>query len=432
MMSYTSSFYSRYIPLPKSRPEEVSGAEQTPGNGVETEQSASAGRTVEKSKKKKRKLAEVEGNSIASIETANSVNTGNADDEAAEMTAAAVSKRRKKQRPEPPQDDLPESDNRRHNAVLAKFVKSSRKAEAAKRRQEQEKAGVADEPDEIAKHGFEDDGELHDLVPLPQPSPVPDEADAPRFSVLPAWLARPDVVRASDRRPFEDLGIDPGLILRLHEHGWRDAFAIQCAVLPLLLPHSDTRHAGDVCIAAATGSGKTLAYTLPMVESIRGVGIPAIRLRALVVVPTRELVAQVRAVAELCVQGTGLMVGTAAGNRPLAVERDALVRKGQRYDPDKAAELLDRAERRVLPGVDEDDALLDDAIAPDMLPGHVPEYSSRVDILVCTPGRLVEHVQTTHGFTLDEVEWLVVDEADKLLDDSFQEWVGIVIGALEA
>jgi len=43
--------------------------------------------------------------------------------------------------------------------------------------------------------------------------------------------------------------------------------------------------------------------------------------------------------------------------------------------------------------------------------------------LICTPGRLVEHLKSTPGFTLDYLKWLVIDEADKLLDQSFQQWL---------
>jgi ATP-dependent RNA helicase DDX51/DBP6 len=54
-----------------------------------------------------------------------------------------------------------------------------------------------------------------------------------------------------------------------------------------------------------------------------------------------------------------------------------------------------------------------------------------VDILICTPGRLVEHIKTTPGFSLRDTEWLVIDEADRLLDHNFQDWVDVVLPALE-
>jgi ATP-dependent RNA helicase DDX51/DBP6 len=54
-----------------------------------------------------------------------------------------------------------------------------------------------------------------------------------------------------------------------------------------------------------------------------------------------------------------------------------------------------------------------------------------VDILITTPGRLVEHVRATLGFELGWVKWLIIDEADRLLAQSFQEWVDVVIVGLE-
>jgi ATP-dependent RNA helicase DDX51/DBP6 len=159
------------------------------------------------------------------------------------------------------------------------------------------------------------------------------------------------------------------------------AFAVQSVVVPLLL---DER-GGDVCISAATGSGKTLAYVLPIVQALGGRVVT--RLRAVVVVPTRELVAQVSAVAGSVGAGSGIKVGTAVGSRALAAEQGLLV-DGR-------------------------------------------DGSSKVDVLVTTPGRLVEHVQNTKGFTLQHVRWLVIDEADRLLAQSFQEWVGTVVGEFE-
>jgi ATP-dependent RNA helicase DDX51/DBP6 len=194
----------------------------------------------------------------------------------------------------------------------------------------------------------------------------------------------------------------------------------------LLLPGQDRYH-GDICVSAATGSGKTLGYVLPVVEALKENLIT--RLRAIIVVPTRELVAQARQVAELCATGTGVKLGTALGSTPLANEQRQLVNKGQRFDLDIAKKLNEIAKERFKTGLDEEDSLMEDIQT--LLPGHVPEYSSNVDILVCTPGRLVDHIRSTPGFSLSHVEYLIIDEADRLLDESFQEWVEVVLGALE-
>ncbi|KAK5008811.1 ATP-dependent RNA helicase dbp6 [Cryomyces antarcticus] len=125
----------------------------------------------------------------------------------------------------------------------------------------------------------------------------------------------------------------------------------------------------------------------------------------------------------------GLKVDTAVGTRPLSYEQDLLIRKGRRFDPQGYDRLQQQAKRNILFGGDEepgeDDVMLQDAVR------HVPEYTSKVDILVCTPGRLVEHLQSTTGFNLDNLEWLVIDEADRLLDQSFQQWVDTVMSHLQ-
>ena len=48
-----------------------------------------------------------------------------------------------------------------------------------------------------------------------------------------------------------------------------------------------------------------------------------------------------------------------------------------------------------------------------------------VDILVCTPGRLVDHLKLTAGFTLRNIKYLVIDEADRLLSDSYADWLAL-------
>ena len=53
---------------------------------------------------------------------------------------------------------------------------------------------------------------------------------------------------------------------------------------------------------------------------------------------------------------------------------------------------------------------------------------SAVDILVCTPGRLMDHLETP-GFTLQHLKYLVVDEADRLVNQPYQNWVGRVLEA---
>ncbi|EJD53343.1 DEAD-domain-containing protein [Auricularia subglabra TFB-10046 SS5] len=176
---------------------------------------------------------------------------------------------------------------------------------------------------------------------------------------------------------------------RLKDLGIRELFAIQTALVPhllakptraLYLPYSPPR---DVCASAPTGSGKTLAYVLPLAELLAMRAVP--RLRALIVLPTRDLVAQVREVFEAVAKGAGLRVGSVTGAASFAHEKAQLV--------DKRGE-------------------------------------SKVDVLVCTPGRLIDHLDGTEGFTLQHLRFLVIDEADRLLTQSFQDWLARVLSAI--
>ncbi len=296
--------------------------------------------------------------------------------------------------------------------------------------QSEDKIGASPPQDEpMTEQENEQKPELHGLEPLPQPAQAAQPPKVSAFSALPDWLQSPMSFSATDTVPFAILQIDKGIISALQNEGYASTFAIQSALLPMLLP-GPQHHIGDICVSAATGSGKTLAYVLPMVQSLRDK--PVRRMRGLIVVPTRELVNQVRETLKTCSTGNGLVIGTAVGSRSLKEEQAMLVHKGQKYDP-RGYKAVQEKE------IDEDEELMDwdfdQRFGPkddfELYYNHVVEYRSNVDILICTPGRLVEHVQSTTGFTLEHVQWLVIDEADRLLDESFQQWVDVVLPGLD-
>lgn len=268
-------------------------------------------------------------------------------------------------------------------------------------------------------------------MPLPQPEPAPEPPEIPISSVLPPWLSKPVTIAADATAAFEDLGVDKEHVPPPKE--FPSALAVQAGVLPLLLPRI-SQHPGDVCISAPTGSGKTLSYVLPIVQSIKNKACT--RLRAVVVVPTRELVGQVEKTARQCAAGTSLQVGVATGSQTLKTEQNHLIVKERRHDPE-AYKLLARKLNDMVnfnyDGIDGDEDerhIWEDA--DDLWPNFVPQYLPKVDILVCTPGRLVDHIKSTRGFSLTDLEWLVIDEADRLLDQSFQEWSEVVNAAIDS
>ncbi|KAJ4373365.1 ATP-dependent RNA helicase dbp6 [Neocucurbitaria cava] len=309
-----------------------------------------------------------------------------------------------------------EETSKKHKAIFSKFEKASKLAEARSQREE-------DEPTDGAE--VQEAEELHDLQPMPQPAPVPEPAFEPTFSTLPTWLAQPVTVDASKTLPFTELGVDPFYTKKLEKQGFKEALAVQTALLPMLHPGFE-QHLGDICVSAKTGSGKTLAYLLPIIEALKDRAVPV--LSAIIVVPSRQLVNQALQVAEELCAGTKIKVGTALGNVAFASEQKQLVRLRAQYDPTAAKELHEKASRQLQTGSVERGGIFDDL--KDMPLDHVPRYDSGVDILICTPGRLVEHIDNTTGFLLNAVRWLVIDEADQLLNQNFQGWATVLMGAL--
>lgn len=253
-------------------------------------------------------------------------------------------------------------------------------------------------------------GEPHPqgLHPLPQPTST--KRSRPQLtldSTLPLWLSNPTVIPQDHTVPFSDFPLSERLQNRIAHHLKFDrAFAVQAAILPLLLtdPSEQSFSIGhDILVSAPTGSGKTLSYILPILQDLSQRCVT--RLRAIIIVPTRELVNQVRDNVESL--ASGLKVGIAWGGRSLILERTLLIKDHwERYSgrPDVFDEEY-QEERR---------------------------FSSKVDILICTPGRLVEHLTTSPGFHLRNLKWMVIDEADKLLAQSFQEWLATVMKALQS
>ena len=185
---------------------------------------------------------------------------------------------------------------------------------------------------------------------------------------------------------------------QLDRLGISEWFAVQASVIPLLLNNPATRKLylaysppRDFCVSAPTGSGKTLAYTVPIIEALRSRIV--LNLRAVVLVPTRDLALQVFEMFEAVGRGSGLRVAMATGSHSFRHEQAQLV--------------------------------------GNVGTAEAPEYASLVDVLIVTPGRLVDHVRGTPGFTLEHLRFLVVDEADRLLGQSFQQWVPVILEAIE-
>jgi ATP-dependent RNA helicase DeaD len=163
---------------------------------------------------------------------------------------------------------------------------------------------------------------------------------------------------------FAALGLPADLVSALTGLGYEEPTAVQREAIPPLLAGR------DVMGQAATGTGKTAAFALPLLERIAGIPRVAARTPGLILVPTRELAVQVAEAVHRYGKPRGVVVLPIYG--------------GQAYDQQL------RALRR------------------------------GVDVVVATPGRALDHVRRK---TLDliGVRFLVLDEADEMLDMGFEE-----------
>src|SRR5437870_10928197 len=159
-------------------------------------------------------------------------------------------------------------------------------------------------------------------------------------------------------KPFDSLGLSAAVLGVVREIGFEHPTPIQAAVIPVALTGK------DVIGLAQTGSGKTAAFVLPLAERLtHGRGV-----RGLILSPTREIALQTKAFLDLFGQHHQLKTACLIGGVKIRPQTDAL-----RAEP---------------------------------------------DIVVATPGRLLDHVRQRH-VALDSIEVLVLDEADHMLDLGF-------------
>jgi ATP-dependent RNA helicase RhlE len=166
---------------------------------------------------------------------------------------------------------------------------------------------------------------------------------------------------------FEELGLAPELLQAVTAAGYSTPTPIQAQAIPLAL------RGRDVMGLAQTGTGKTAAFTLPIVQRLTG---GPRRTRALILTPTRELAAQVEESFVKYSRFAELDVVPVFGGVPLEPQERAL-RAG-------------------------------------------------VDVVVATPGRLIDHLER-QNVVFDDLEVLVLDEADRMLDMGFAPQINRIV-----
>ena len=174
---------------------------------------------------------------------------------------------------------------------------------------------------------------------------------------------------------FKNFALRPALLQAVEELGYTEPTPIQLRAIPLVL------EGRDVLAAAQTGTGKTAAFGLPLLERLLQNPVRQRAPRALILVPTRELAAQV---SDAC--------RDMARNLPI---RGALIYGGVSAKP------------------------------------QLDALSGGVDLVIATPGRLLDHLES-RAVDLSKIEILVLDEADRMLDMGFIRPIRRIIAALPA
>jgi ATP-dependent RNA helicase RhlE len=169
---------------------------------------------------------------------------------------------------------------------------------------------------------------------------------------------------------FNDLGLRPEVLAAVRDAGYTEPTPIQRQAIPLALSGR------DMMGLAHTGTGKTAAFTLPIIDRL--IGGPK-RTRVLILAPTRELAAQVDDSFRKYGLHSGLDVVAVYGGVPIEPQERAL-RAG-------------------------------------------------VDVVVATPGRLIDHIER-QNVVFDDLEVLVLDEADRMLDMGFAPQINRIINEI--
>ncbi|CAK7319998.1 Probable ATP-dependent RNA helicase DDX27 [Vulpes lagopus] len=180
-----------------------------------------------------------------------------------------------------------------------------------------------------------------------------------------------DASQYDENLSFQDMNLSRPLLKAITAMGFKQPTPIQKACIPVGLLGK------DICACAATGTGKTAAFALPVLERLIYKPRQSPVTRVLVLVPTRELGIQVHSVTKQLAQFCNITTCLAVGGLDVKSQEAAL---------------------RAAP-----------------------------DILIATPGRLIDHLHNCPSFHLSSIEVLILDEADRMLDEYFEEQMKEII-----
>lgn len=229
--------------------------------------------------------------------------------------------------------------------------------------EEEEDNEEEEEEEEEEQEGNDDEEELEDAEDSDTPVEEDTAEDIAKFY---APATESQSAKDSIHKTFTTLSLSRPIMKGLGSLGYTAPSPIQSAVIPVALMGK------DVVAGAVTGSGKTAAYLIPILERLVYLPRKVAATRVIVLTPTRELAIQVADVGRKLGQYVGgLRFGLAVGGLNLRMQEQ--------------------------------------------------ELKTRPDVVIATPGRFIDHIRNSPNFQVDQVEILVVDEADRMLEEGFQK-----------
>lgn len=175
-----------------------------------------------------------------------------------------------------------------------------------------------------------------------------------------------DTTKKQSHETFASLSLSRPLLKALSSLNYTKPSKIQSATIPIALMNK------DIVAGAVTGSGKTAAYMIPIIERLLYKPSKLASTRVIVLTPTRELAIQVADVGKQIARFTpSISFGLAVGGLNLRQQEQML--------------------------------------------------KARPDVVIATPGRFIDHIRNSASFNVDSVEILVIDEADRMLEEGFHD-----------
>lgn len=231
----------------------------------------------------------------------------------------------------------------------------------------------------------EEDGSASDDESEASPAPHPDDSDDEEEEEDPEEKAKRDAFFAPEEptskkdqqgghSSFQNMSLSRPVMRGLGAAGYTKPTPIQSKTIPMALLGK------DLVGGAVTGSGKTAAFVLPIIERLlfRPKKVPTSRV--VILTPTRELAIQCHAVATKLASFTDIKFTLAVGGLSLKAQEN--------------------------------------------------ELRLRPDVIIATPGRFIDHVRNSVSFSIDTVEILVLDEADRMLEDGFADELNEILTTL--